>query len=97
MSTDTPAPDAVRRRVVADGLVQGVGFRASCAHRAMEAGLAGWVRNLEDGRVEAVFEGPTAAVESLVAWCREGPPFARVTRMTLDNEPTVAEVGFTVR
>jgi acylphosphatase len=63
----------------------------------MDAGLAGWVRNLEDGRVEAVFEGPTDAVDALVAWCREGPPFARVTRVTLDAEPAVAEVGFTVR
>ena len=97
MSTDPSAPESVRRRVVVDGFVQGVGFRASCARRAVDAGLAGWVRNLEDGRVEAVFEGPLDAVESLVAWCRQGPPFARVTRVTLDVEPAVAEVGFTVR
>jgi len=63
----------------------------------MAAGVAGWVRNLEDGRVEAVFEGSTQAVEGLVAWCREGPPYARVTRVVTDDEPTVAEIGFTVR
>jgi acylphosphatase len=97
MSGPSPTSDAVRRRVVVDGLVQGVGFRASCARRATDAGLAGWVRNLADGRVEAVFEGPTDAVDALVAWCREGPPFARVTGVTLDVEPAVAEVGFTVR
>jgi len=87
----------VRRRVVVDGLVQGVGFRASCARRALGAGLAGWVRNLPDGRVEAVFEGPAVAVDALVAWCRQGPPFARVTRVTVDDEPAVAEARFTVR
>ena len=97
MTAPTPTPDAVRRRVVVDGLVQGVGFRASCARRALDAGVAGWVRNLPDGRVEAVFEGPEAVVDGLVAWCREGPPFARVTRVTTDDETAVAEIGFTVR
>jgi len=83
--------------VVIDGRVQGVGFRASCARRAVDAGLAGWVRNLPDGRVEAVFEGPVGAVEAVVAWCRQGPPLARVTRVTADTEPVVSERGFTVR
>ncbi len=97
-SPDTaPAPDAARRRVVIDGRVQGVGFRASCARRAVDAGLAGWVRNLPDGRVEAVFEGPAPAVDAVVEWCRQGPPLARVTRITSDNEPAVSERGFTVR
>jgi len=63
----------------------------------VDAGLAGWVRNLPDGRVEAVFEGPADDVESLLEWCRRGPPLARVTRVTLADEPAVAERGFTVR
>jgi acylphosphatase len=81
----------VRRRVVVDGVVQGVGFRASCARRAADAGLDGWVRNLPDGRVEAVFEGPGGAVDALVAWCRQGPPMARVTRVTVSDEEPDAE------
>ncbi|HXX91275.1 MAG TPA: acylphosphatase [Acidimicrobiales bacterium] len=97
MTTDGQRVATVRRRVVVDGFVQGVGFRASCARRAADAGLGGWVRNLADGRVEAVFEGRSGDVEALVAWCRQGPPLARVTRVTLVDEPTVHELGFTVR
>jgi acylphosphatase len=97
VSVPLSAPGGVRRRVVVDGLVQGVGFRASCARRATDAGLGGWVRNLPDGRVEAVFEGPAWAVEAMVDWCRQGPPLARVTRVTLADEPAVRETGFTVR
>ena len=55
------------------GRVQGVWFRETCRERAVTAGLGGWVRNLHDGRVEAVFEGPEAAVEQLVEWCHHGP------------------------
>jgi len=86
-----------RRRVVIDGRVQGVGFRASCAHRAVAAGLTGWVRNLPDGRVEAVFEGPAGDVDSLLRWCRTGPPSAHVTRVTSTEEPLTSERGFTIR
>jgi acylphosphatase len=83
-----PASSAdVRLRVVVDGMVQGVGFRASCARRAAQAGLGGWVRNLPDGRVEALFDGPRDAVDALVAWCRQGPPMARVTQVTVVDEP----------
>lgn len=93
--TDHTAP--VRRRVVVRGRVQGVGFRASCAHRAAAAGLRGWVRNRADGTVEAVFEGGVAAVEALVAWCAEGPPFARVTRVDVADEPPAGEGRFAAR
>jgi acylphosphatase len=64
----------VRAHVVLSGQVQGVGFRYATADEARRLGLAGWVRNLEDGRVEGVFEGPRPAVEEMVRWCREGPP-----------------------
>jgi acylphosphatase len=57
----------IRRRVLVEGQVQGVGFRASCAARARTAGVGGMVRNLADGRVEAVFEGAAASVDALVA------------------------------
>lgn len=79
------------------GLVQGVGFRASCARRAAQAQLAGYVRNLPEGAVEAVFEGDTEAVEALSAWCDKGPPLAQVTRVEVFDEPVVGEHGFSVR
>ncbi len=87
----------VRRRVVVRGRVQGVGFRASCAHRAVAAGLRGWVRNRADGTVEAVFEGDATVVDALVAWCAEGPPFARVSGVDVTDEPPVGEGPFAAR
>lgn len=63
------------------GRVQGVFFRDTCRREAERAGVAGWVRNEPDGSVGAVFEGPVAAVEQLVAWCHAGPPHARVERV----------------
>jgi acylphosphatase len=86
----------VRRRLVIAGRVQAVGFRASCAHRASEAGLAGYVRNLPDGRVEAAFEGDPDAVAALVAWCDVGPPLARVTAVAVADEPVVGETRFAI-
>ena len=88
---------AVRRRVVIAGRVQAVGYRASCAHRAWDAGLAGWVTNLPDGRVEAAFEGPAASVAALVDWCAAGPPLARVTAVAVTDEPPTGELGFAIR
>ena len=67
-----------RVRVVASGRVQGVFYRASCARLARGLGLAGYVRNLPDGGVEAAFEGADAAVDEMVAWSREGPDLANV-------------------
>jgi len=64
--------------VIVSGRVQGVFFRDSCARQARAEGVAGWVRNRPDGRVEAFFEGQAQAVEQLVAWCRHGPAHARV-------------------
>jgi acylphosphatase len=84
-------------RVVVSGRVQGVWFRESCRDAAVAAGASGWVRNLADGTVEAVFEGPEAAVERVVAWCREGPPRARVDEVQVTAEAPVGEAGFRVR
>lgn len=69
---------AVRAHVLVSGFVQGVFFRHATAQRARSRGVTGWVRNLPDGRVEAVFEGEEEAVRFLVGWCRSGPPHASV-------------------
>jgi acylphosphatase len=94
-----PAPPepAVRRRVLVSGRVQGVFFRASTEDEARRRGLAGWVRNLADGRVEAVFEGPEEAVRAIVAWCHEGPPHARVESVEVLDEPPQGLRAFDVR
>jgi acylphosphatase len=72
------AGDRVRAHVWISGRVQNVNFRAHTRDGAKRAGLDGWVKNLDDGRVEAVFEGPHAAVQRLVRWCYSGPPAAEV-------------------
>ena len=86
----------VRRRVVVEGRVQGVGYRASCAAQARAFGVAGTVRNLPDGRVEAVFEGDPDAVAALVTWCERGPSYAHVTRVQVFEEPPLGETGFRI-
>ena len=86
-----------RVRVVVSGRVQGVFFRVECERRARELGVAGFVRNLADGRVEATFEGPDDAVEGALAWCREGPPWAKVESVEATEEPPVGEREFRVR
>lgn len=70
-----------RVEIVVEGRVQGVFFRASTREEARRLGLAGWVRNLPGGGVQAVFEGPPEALERMLAWCRTGPPGARVDRL----------------
>lgn len=88
---------SVRRRVVVSGRVQGVWFRDSCRKRAELEGLAGWVRNLPDGRVEASFEGEVTAVDALVDWCREGPRLAQVSDVELFDESPQHDSGFVIR
>ncbi len=86
-----------RARILVSGMVQGVWFRQSTADEAARLGLAGEVRNLPDGRVEALAEGERARVEALVAWCGHGPPAARVERVEVRWEPLAGEaVGFRV-
>lgn len=81
--TSAPA-DAVRARARVRGLVQGVYYRASTVEAAERAGVAGWVRNCSDGSVELEAEGPAAAVEDLLAWCRTGPAGARVVGVDVE-------------
>ena len=75
-----------RAHVWVAGRVQGVWFRQSCADEARAAGVTGWVRNLGDGRVEAVFEGPAAGVDRMISWCRQGPPRAVVEDVAADRD-----------
>ena len=81
----------VRAHVFVSGRVQGVGFRYSTFDLAAELNLGGWVRNLPDGRVEAVFEGDEDAVRRAVEWCRAGPPGAFVERVSLEWQPATGE------
>jgi len=71
----------VRAHIHVSGQVQGVFFRSETQDEAVRCGLTGWVRNLPDGRVEAVFEGEKDGVDRLIEFCRRGPPGARVTRV----------------
>ena len=87
----------IRRRVLVSGLVQGVFFRDTCRRVAIQAGVAGWVRNLPDGRVEAVFEGATEAVERMVAWAGQGPARARIDELSVTDEPAEGLTGFRIR
>lgn len=87
---------SVRRRTVVRGRVQGVGFRASCGREATRLGLAGSVRNLPDGSVEVVAEGPADAVAELIAWCRQGPRFAQVDHASTTEEPVRSDVHFRI-
>ncbi|WP_435332969.1 acylphosphatase [Haloarchaeobius sp. TZWWS8] len=89
--------DRVRAHVFVTGRVQGVYYRANTRDTADERGVAGWVRNLEDGRVEAVFEGPESAVESMVDWCHEGSPAASVTDVEVTYEEPTDEEDFRIR
>lgn len=87
----------VRRRVVVEGRVQGVFFRAKAAEEARRRGVGGYIKNLADGRVEAAFEGPREAVEAVVDWCRQGPSLARVEHVETSEEQPLGETRFVVR
>ena len=84
----------VRRRVLISGEVQGVFFRETCKSKAEELGVAGSARNLADGRVEVILEGEEPAVQSVIEWCREGPPHARVASVEVTEGQPVGESGF---
>jgi acylphosphatase len=84
-------------RVRISGLVQGVGFRAWAERRAALLGISGWVRNTAEGEVEAVFSGSSGAIDAMLAACREGPRFARVTAVEILGEAEPAIGPFTIR
>ena len=82
--------------MVVTGRVQGVFFRADCARRARALGLAGTVRNRPDGAVEAIFEGDSAGVERMIAWCRTGTELSQVDAVETTEETPADEHGFRV-
>ncbi|MBE2314800.1 acylphosphatase [Solirubrobacter sp. CPCC 204708] len=88
---------AERRRVVAHGNVQGVFFRESTRREAERLGVAGWAENLGDGTVEAVFEGPAAAVDALVEFVRGGPGHSTVDSVDVRTEAAEGLRGFSTR
>ena len=83
--------DTARMHVWIEGRVQGVFFRGSTRSMARSLGLTGYVRNLPDGRVEAVFEGPAETVRQAIKWCEEGPPAARVKSVRTEREEPAGE------
>jgi ADP-ribose pyrophosphatase len=90
--------DICTRRLVVSGRVQGVGFRDTMAGVALQAGVAGWVRNRRDGTVESVVQGAVAAVEEVIDWSRRGPPAARVTSVDVTTVPPDPSLdGFEIR
>ena len=83
----------LRAHVIVHGLVQGVWFRASTKDEADHLGVTGWVRNLPDRSVEAVFEGKKKKVEEIVGWCHRGPSGAKVSKVEIVWEPHTGEFG----
>jgi acylphosphatase len=88
----------VRRvHAIVTGRVQGVSYRASTASEARRLGLVGWVRNLRDGSVELEAEGPDDCIASLLTWCHQGPPAARVSNVDVEECPAIGtESAFAV-
>ncbi len=91
-------PDTVIKKVVISGKVQGVYYRLETQKAAQKAKVNGYVKNLANGSVEAVFSGPAGAVEQMVAWWRQGPPASRVDQVTEHTPPAQTDYnGFEIR
>ncbi len=88
------APE-VSVHVKIEGRVQGVWYRGWTEQTATELGLSGWVRNRRDGSVEAVFKGPQADIDQMIAKCHEGPSSARVDQVVVSEQTKDVELGFT--
>ncbi|WP_181692850.1 acylphosphatase [Natronomonas sp. LN261] len=89
--------DRIRAHVFVSGRVQGVYYRATTRDTARERGVDGWVKNLDDGRVEAVLEGPEDTVGSMVEWCHTGSPSARVDDVEVEYGDPAGLEGFEIR
>lgn len=89
-------PEQIRAHVLVSGTVQGVGYRAAVWDMAQLLKLNGWVRNLRDRRVEAVFEGPRSQVEEMIRWCHQGPPAAAVREVKVEYGAPEGLQGFEV-
>lgn len=87
-----------RAHALISGRVQGVSFRYFTYHEALKHGLHGWVRNMRDGRVEALFEGERSGIEKVLEWCKAGPPAASVDQVEVEwQQPAGSLDGFNVR
>ena len=86
----------IRAHVLITGIVQGVNFRFYTNQRANMIGLDGWVKNLDSGDVEAVFEGPKDAVDEMIAWCKVGPTNAEVEDVDVTFEKLEGLKGFKI-
>ena len=87
-----------RAHVFISGHVQGVFYRSNTRKRSLELGLTGWVRNLRDGRVEAIFEGEESEIQKALEWCHRGPSYASVERVEIFwEEPTGEFQTFSIR
>lgn len=84
--TSGESKDKIRIHLFISGKVQGVYFRHNTRIVAMKFGVKGWVRNVEDGRVEAIFEGDAANVNAVVEWCHTGPPNAIVDGVKVEYD-----------
>lgn len=89
--------DRTRAHVFVSGTVQGVFYRSSTQDEAQKRDVDGWVENLDDGRVEAVFEGPEDAVEAMVEWCHTGSTQANVDDVGVEYGELEDEEGFQIR
>lgn len=90
-------PSHTHIRAYISGRVQGVGYRFSTACEAERLGIAGWVQNLPDGRVEAAFEGTPQQLEPMLGWCHRGPKGAIVENVTIENRAHQGYRGFEIR
>jgi acylphosphatase len=90
-------PPIIRAHIFVSGKVQGVGYRATTWDMAALLHLNGWVRNLRDGRVEAVFEGAAESVEEMLRWCHQGSPMAQVHQVAVEYGTPEEMQGFEVK
>lgn len=96
MENLSAAQERIRAHVLVSGKVQGVGYRYSTFHQARHLGINGWVQNLLDGRVEAVFEGTAEAVKSMINWCHNGPISAVVKDVAVEYQMPEGLHGFVI-
>ena len=89
--------EQIRAHLFISGQVQGVGYRFSTVSEARRWGVKGWVRNLPDGRVEAVLEGDKSGIEGIINWCHKGPSAAVVKDVTVEYEEPEGLNGFETR
>ena len=85
------------KRLTIEGRVQGVGYRAFFAGKAIALGLAGWVRNRRDGSVEACVAGDAAMLDAIIQWSRRGPPTAKVSNVLIEDVTEPVELGGTFK